>query len=252
MIRAEHVSKLYGAPGLPRVVALRDVCLEIGRNEYVALTGASGSGKSTLMHIVGCLDRPTSGRLLIEGEDVRGLSDDRLAEIRNRKIGFVFQQFHLLPRLSALKNAELPLVYAGLGRSERRARALRALEAVELAARADHTPAQLSGGECQRVAIARALVTDPGILLADEPTGNLDSRVGSEIMAIFDRLVRERGVTLLLVTHDPNVAAHADRIVSLRDGEVVSDVPRGGAGARRRIPEGGGAAGAAVPPGGLA
>ncbi len=205
------------------VEARRGVSLTVGRGEYVALTGPSGSGKSTLMHILGCLEAPTSGRYRLDGEDVAGLADDRLADIRNRKIGFVFQTWNLLPRLPAQKNVELPLVYAGAPRRERQRRARAALEAVELGHRAFHRPSQLSGGERQRVAIARALVADPAVVLADEPTGNLDSRVGAEILAIFDALVRRRGVTLVMVTHDAGVAARADRIVKLRDGSIVGD-----------------------------
>jgi putative ABC transport system ATP-binding protein len=174
------------------------------------------------MHLLGCLDTPSGGELLVDGEPIAGLDEDQLADIRNRKIGFVFQQFFLLPRLSALANVELPLVYAGVPRTERLARARKALEAVELGHRADHRPNQLSGGERQRVAIARALVTEPSILLADEPTGNLDSRVGAEILALFDRLMAERGVTLIIVTHDPTVAERAKRIIRLRDGALVA------------------------------
>jgi putative ABC transport system ATP-binding protein len=238
VISAENVEKVY-REGEVTVHALRGVSISIGRGEHVALTGPSGSGKSTLMHILGCLDRPTSGSVRVGGNDLATLSDDRLAELRNRLIGFVFQQFHLLPRLTALGNVELPLVYGGgaggggsVARRERRERARRALEAVELSHRADHIPAKLSGGERQRVAIARALVTEPAVILADEPTGNLDTRVGGEILGIFDRLVRERGVTLVVVTHDPAVAARAPRVVKLVDGRIVGDETRQPAGIR--------------------
>jgi putative ABC transport system ATP-binding protein len=227
MIAAEGIEKVYALEEA-EVRALRGVSIAIERGEHVALTGPSGSGKSTLMHILGCLDRPTRGRLRLEGEDVAHLDDDALAEIRNRRIGFVFQQFHLLPRLTAIGNVELPLVYAGAPGRERRERARRALEAVELSHRADHVPARLSGGERQRVAIARALVGEPALLLADEPTGNLDTRTGGEILALFARLVRERGVTLVMVTHDPHVAASAARVVRLVDGEIVDDARRAG------------------------
>ncbi len=231
MIRAENVEKIYRS-GEVEVAALRGVSLSIERGEHVALVGPSGSGKSTLMHILGCLDRPTAGRVWIGGEDVAALSDDRLAEVRNRTIGFVFQQFHLLPRLTALGNVEMPLAYAAGGsipRRERRERARRALEAVEMLHRAGHVPAKLSGGERQRVAIARALAGGPSVILADEPTGNLDTRTGGEILALFERLVRERGVTLVIVTHDPAVAARAPRVVRLVDGRIVSDERRGAA-----------------------
>jgi len=209
------------------VRALRGVSLEVGRGEHVALTGPSGSGKSTLMHLMGCLDRPTAGELWIDGEDVAGFDEDRLAEVRNRKIGFVFQQFFLLPRLSALDNVALPLVYGGEPASVRRERARRALEAVRLSHREGHQPNQLSGGERQRVAIARALVAEPPIILADEPTGNLDSKVGGEILAILTDLVRTRGLTLVIVTHDPLVAVEAERVIRIRDGEIAGeDRPR--------------------------
>jgi len=219
-IRAQALSKRYGEGALA-VNALRGVSLTIERGEHVALVGPSGSGKSTLMHLIGCLDRPTEGELWIDGEDVAGFDEDALADVRNRKIGFIFQQFFLLPRLTALSNVELPLVYGTVPRAERIARARRALESVELGHRADHRPNELSGGERQRVAIARALVGEPAILLADEPTGNLDSRVGAEILHLFDRLVTGGGVTLVVVTHDPAVAARAERTIRIRDGGIV-------------------------------
>jgi putative ABC transport system ATP-binding protein len=215
VIRAEKIVKNYRLDA-GDVEVLKGVDFEVEPGEYVALMGPSGSGKSTLMNILGCLDVPTSGNYFIEGREVSALSDDALAAVRGRRIGFVFQTFNLLSRTSALENVELPLHYQG--RPARKA-ARAALEMVGLAHRADHHPSQLSGGERQRVAIARAIVTDPAIILADEPTGNLDSRTGAEILEIFDGLSR-RGVTLILVTHDRSVAAHAQKIVHLRDGKV--------------------------------
>jgi putative ABC transport system ATP-binding protein len=215
VIRTEKLVKNYRL-GEVDVEVLKEIDLEVGEGEYVALMGPSGSGKSTLMNILGCLDVPTGGRYLLEGRDVSGLSEDELAEVRGRRIGFVFQTFNLLPRMSALENVELPLHYQR--RPARRA-ALEALEAVGLGHRAGHRPNQMSGGERQRVAIARAIVTAPALLLADEPTGNLDSRTGKEILDIFDGLSR-RGVTIVLVTHDRSVAERARRIVHLRDGRV--------------------------------
>ncbi|MFQ6098505.1 MAG: ABC transporter ATP-binding protein [Armatimonadota bacterium] len=212
---------MYGS-GAAEVRALDGVSVCIQRHEYVAVVGPSGSGKSTLMNIIGCLDRPTSGAYWLQGQRVSGLTPNDLAAVRNRSIGFVFQTFNLLPRATALKNVELPMVYAGRSRRERRRRALECLQKVGLEGRVGHRPAQLSGGECQRVAIARALVNDPALLLADEPTGNLDSQSGAEILDLFDEL-HAGGATLVVVTHDPEVAARARRVVSMRDGKIVSD-----------------------------
>ena len=208
----------------PEIVhALRDVNLSIGAGELVAVVGASGSGKSTLMNILGCLDRPTRGSYTLAGIDVGVCSADERAIVRNRMIGFVFQGFNLLPRTSALENVELPLVYRGVGRRERRRRAERALDQVGLADRVGHTPAQLSGGQQQRVAIARALVTDPPLLLADEPTGNLDSKTSYEVLALLQKLSRGLGITVLIVTHEPDIAACTDRQTTFRDGRLVED-----------------------------
>src|SRR5687768_15564447 len=207
------------------VHALRGVDLAIRRNEYVAIMGPSGSGKSTLMNLIGCLDTPTGGEYWLNGMLVSDMSDDELARVRNREIGFVFQTFNLLPRATALHNVELPLVYAGVPSQERKRRAAAALERVQLADRAHHRPNELSGGQRQRVAIARALVNEPAILLADEPTGNLDSKTGLEIMDLFERL-HQAGNTILLVTHEADVAAHAYRTIQLRDGQVENDVRR--------------------------
>jgi putative ABC transport system ATP-binding protein len=217
------VRKTYRT-GEMEVPAVRGVSLEIKRGEFVALMGASGSGKSTLMNILGCLDRPTTGHYVLDGADVSGLDRDQLADIRNRKIGFVFQNFNLLPRTSARENVELPLVYSAqrLTNAELRERADRVLASVGLAGREDHHPSQLSGGQQQRVAIARALINDPEVLLADEPTGNLDSRTSVEIMAIFQQL-NERGITVIMVTHEPDIAAYARRNVMMRDGVILDD-----------------------------
>jgi len=221
MIRIRELTRAYEM-GTERILALRGVTLDIARNEYIAIMGPSGSGKSTMMNLLGCLDTPPSGEYWLNGEEVSRLSDDALARVRNREIGFVFQTFNLLPRATALHNVELPLVYAGVGGRERRERALRALDRVGLANRVQHRPNELSGGQRQRVAIARALVNQPSILLADEPTGNLDSVTSEEIMQVFADLHRG-GQTVIMVTHEPDIAAHAERTVVLRDGRVESD-----------------------------
>ncbi len=223
LLDLEDLTRLYSVGG-EEVRALDGVSFSVRRGEWVAVVGQSGSGKSTLMNILGCLDTPTSGRYRIRGQDVSGLSDDALADLRNREIGFVFQTFQLLPRSTALANVELPLVYRGVPRGERRERAQAALAAVGLQNRMHHQPNELSGGQRQRVAIARALVGDPSLLLADEPTGNLDTATGEEIMRLFGELHR-RGHTLLLVTHEPKLAARCPRAVRLSDGQVVADGP---------------------------
>jgi putative ABC transport system ATP-binding protein len=221
VIRIDDLVRTY-TMGQARVRALRGVSLRIERGEYVAIMGPSGSGKSTLMNTLGCLDAPTSGRYLLDGVDVRELDEDDLSDLRNRKIGFVFQGFNLVPKLSALANVELPLVYAGLSRSARRHRAVRALEAVGMGNRIDHGSNELSGGQQQRVAIARAIVTNPALILADEPTGNLDSRSTEDVLKIFEDL-NGSGRTVVMITHEDDVAAHADRLVRLADGRIVAD-----------------------------
>jgi putative ABC transport system ATP-binding protein len=227
VIRLEDIHKVYDT-GAVRVHALRGVSLGIDRGEFVAIMGASGSGKSTLMNILGCLDRPSSGRYLLEGEDVSQLSRDERADVRNRRIGFVFQGYNLLRRTTALENVELPLIYAGVSAAERAHRSRQALALVGLAHREDSHPNQLSGGQQQRVAIARALVNAPSLLLADEPTGNLDSRTSVEVMAVFQRLNREKGLTIVLVTHEPDIAQYADRVIVVRDGQITRDSPVAG------------------------
>jgi putative ABC transport system ATP-binding protein len=212
--------------GSEEIHALRGVSIQIDRGEYVAIMGPSGSGKSTLMNLIGCLDTPSKGSYLLNGKQVSEMNDDELARIRNEEIGFVFQTFNLLPRATALHNVELPLIYAGMPSKDRQQRALEALNKVELGDRKTHRPNELSGGQRQRVAIARALVNNPSILLADEPTGNLDSKTGEEIMALFERLHRG-GNTIVLVTHEPDIAAHAHRSIHIRDGNVEKDVRSG-------------------------
>jgi putative ABC transport system ATP-binding protein len=225
LISIHDLTKTY-VVGEVEVPALRGVSLEIRRGEFVALTGPSGSGKSTFMHLAGCLDRPTSGSYVLNGRDVARLSSHELAAVRNREIGFVFQGFNLLSRTTALENVELPMLYGPpVAAKERHRRATAALTAVGLAQRLDHHPNQLSGGQQQRVAIARALVNEPSLLLADEPTGNLDSRTSIEVMGIFQKLNREHGITIVLVTHEPDIAEYSTRIVAFRDGRVRSDQP---------------------------
>jgi putative ABC transport system ATP-binding protein len=250
LVVLEGAGRTYEGGGVP-VEALRPVDLVVEAGEYVAVTGPSGSGKSTLLHVLGCLDRPTVGRYLLEGRDVSGLADRELAAVRNRAIGFVFQRFHLLRDETALRNVALPLLYAGLPREERRRRAHEALVAVGLGDRADHLPGQLSGGEQQRVALARALVKEPRLLLADEPTGNLDSASGARVLSLVDA-ANARGTTVVLITHDPAVAAHARRHLFIRDGflrdgtgrpEEGGEGPRGDRGGARNGDFGGSAAG---------
>jgi putative ABC transport system ATP-binding protein len=222
VIELDHIHKIY-TMGDVEVHALRGVSLTIREGEFVAIMGASGSGKSTMMNIIGCLDRPTRGSYILDGQDVSELSKDDRADIRNRKIGFVFQGFNLLSRTSALENVELPMLYAGVDGAERRRRASDALASVGLAGREQNHPNQLSGGQQQRVAVARALVNQPALILADEPTGNLDSRTSVEVMEIFQRLNREHGITLILVTHEPDIAEYAKRIIVFKDGRIKHD-----------------------------
>src|ERR1700719_4731014 len=223
VIDIENITKDY-VMGEEIVRALRGISLQIRRNEYLAVMGPSGSGKSTLMNMLGCLDTPTSGRYEFNGRNVAEMDDDELAAIRNREIGFVFQTFNLLPRATSLRNVELPLIYAGMDPDSRQERATRALTDVGLGDRIQHKPNELSGGQRQRVAIARALVNDPSIILADEPTGNLDSKTGDEIRALFENLY-QRGHTIILVTHEPDIAEYAHRVVHIKDGQIFSDEP---------------------------
>lgn len=224
VIVVEQLSKRYDL-GEVRVDALRQVAMRIEAGEFVAIMGASGSGKSTFLNILGCLDRPSSGRYLLDGLDVAQMSSDQLADVRNKKLGFVFQSFNLLSRTSAVENVELPLLYSGTPSRERRSRALAALKATGLEARAEHQPNQLSGGQQQRVAIARALVNRPALILADEPTGNLDSQTSAEIMGLLQGLNTHQGITILLVTHEPDIAQYAKRIIVFKDGQIIEDRP---------------------------
>jgi putative ABC transport system ATP-binding protein len=233
VISLRGIKKSYQL-GENRVEALRGASLDIAQGEFVAITGPSGSGKSTMMHILGCLDRPSEGEYLLNGQSVASLSRDELADIRNKEIGFVFQGFNLLPRTSALENVEVPLFYTRppMPPAERRERAMKALTAMGLADRYDHHPNQLSGGQQQRVAIARALVNEPALILADEPTGNLDTKTSVEVMRILQELRETRGITIVLITHEPDIAAYATRIIAIRDGDIVSDEPNEASAAR--------------------
>ena len=235
IIHLSDIRKSYFM-GKQAISVLKGISLEMKTNEYVALMGPSGSGKSTLMNIIGCLDTPTMGKYILNEQDVSQMIDNSLAEVRNQEIGFVFQQFNLLPRLTALENVALPLVYAGMNRKLRNEKAKQVLEMVSLTDRSHHKPNELSGGQCQRVAIARALVNDPSIILADEPTGNLDSKTSHEIMEIFGD-IHKRGNTVILVTHEEDIANYARRIVRLRDGIIESDTPKSPKGDVARVPE---------------
>lgn len=223
MIKIENLKKVYQTGNI-HVEALKNINLEVHEREFVSIMGPSGSGKSTLMNILGCLDKPTEGIYKLDGESVQDMNDNELAVIRNRKIGFIFQSFNLIPRISALKNVELPMIYAGVPAKERKERAIKALERVGLKERMDHKPNELSGGQKQRVAIARSLVNDPSVIFADEPTGNLDTKSGNEIMGIFQQL-NEEGVTIIMVTHEPDIAQHTKRMIVCRDGEIIEDTP---------------------------
>ncbi len=236
MIELKDVSRTYQM-GDQIVAALDRVNLKIDAGEFVAIIGPSGSGKSTLMNVLGCLDKPSAGDYILNGQNVARMKRDQLADMRNKNIGFVFQRFNLLGRSDALTNVEMPQRYAGIGGKDRRANAMEALTTVGLGDRMRHKPTELSGGQQQRVAIARALVNHPGIVLADEPTGALDSRTGAEILALFEQLQRDKGITIILVTHDPEIAAHANRVISIRDGRIESDIsPFTNAVSRRRYP----------------
>lgn len=221
MIKLENISKTYDL-GVNKVYALKNINLPVKKGDFTAIMGPSGSGKSTLMNIIGLMDRPTEGKFILDGISTDGLDEKRLSALRNRKIGFVFQNFNLLPRLNALRNVELPLLYAGIGASERRNRAKEALDQVGLASHIAHRPNELSGGQRQRVAIARALINNPSLILADEPTGNLDSASGYEIMELFQKL-HQLGITIIIVTHEPEIARHTQRVVHFRDGRIVSN-----------------------------
>lgn len=223
MIKIENLSKTYNT-GIITVEALKDINLAIKEKEFVSIMGPSGSGKSTLMNILGCLDKPTEGIYELDGESVQGMSEDELAEIRNKKIGFIFQSFNLIPRVNALKNVELPMIYAGISAKQRSKRAIEALQKVGLEERMHHNPNELSGGQKQRVAIARSLVNNPSLIFADEPTGNLDTKAGNEVMSIFQQLNAE-GVTIIMVTHEFDVAMHTKRMIVCRDGKIIEDKP---------------------------
>lgn len=223
MIKIKNLKKVYKTGNIC-VEALKDINLQIGEKEFVSIMGPSGSGKSTLMNILGCLDKPTQGIYELDGESVQDMNGNQLAVVRNKKIGFIFQSFNLIPRISALKNVELPMIYAGASASERKKKAIEALKKVGLQERMNHNPNELSGGQRQRVAIARSLVNNPSVMFADEPTGNLDTKSGNEIMGIFQQLNRE-GVTIIMVTHELNIAQHTKRMIVCRDGEIIEDTP---------------------------